>query len=103
MDCVCRTIHDECVNDCPSCCYTPPEPTMADSKAVNEGPKETLAHQMARWLCAIGYGVDFSASDHPLPEEMRLPLAVEWWRRDGCPADTSIDDYYGMLEFEGAW
>jgi hypothetical protein len=73
------------------------------SGTVSADVLPTLAHQVAAWLYDVGYGCDFYFSDHPLPEELRLPLAVEYWRREGCPEHVSIQDYFDMLESEGAW
>jgi hypothetical protein len=64
--------------------------------------------EVADWLRDIGYGVDFSAPDYPLPEPLRRPLAESWWRREQAefPEETrteTVESYMKMLDEEGAW
>ena len=74
---------------------------------MNSGPRvlinATNLTDIAEWLCAIGYGVDFTDSEHPLPEVLREPLAVAWHKRDSYPDGPTLSDYVRMLEDEGCW
>lgn len=58
--------------------------------------------EVAEWLRDIGYGFDFSAPDHPLPEFLRVPLAEAWRDASGDPS-VSVDDWIWSLTIEGAF
>lgn len=52
-----------------------------------------LTAEVAAWLVEVGYGFDWRAPDHPLPEA--------WHDHDA--ADETVEDYYALLAGECGW
>jgi hypothetical protein len=68
--------------------------------------EDRLKKRFALWLVAIGYGLEFTCPGHPLPDELRLPLAKAWRFADTDgpeEPEAFVEDYYNMLAEECGW
>lgn len=73
-----------------------------DRALLIEAPTIATPDEVAKWLCDIGYGVDWCNREHPLPEALREPLAMAWRNYDQpYEGGPTVSDYMDMLEAEG--